>query len=353
MARSSGLTEARIRELALPEAFARGREYFESGAVTHLTRRGAELQAEVEGSQYTPYQVQVMLAESGVTRAACTCPYAESWEGACKHIVATLLACVHEPEQVEEHPPLEAVLAPLDRDQLQALMQALVARHPDLADLIEADAQSLQSRPVEATPSPAAAPRRRQTLVDTASLRRQVRSVLRSLDRLRPSEAYWQIGGVVDEVRQFAQQARPFLEAGDGRSALAVLEAVTEEYLVTWTELDDSDGEPSGLFEELGPLWTEAILSADLTPTERQAWVDRLGRWQEEAADYGSRRPSTLPRRPRSRGGTIRVCSGCLGRDLFHGGLARGGALVRRRPGGRAPERAGATGALPGGAAPG
>ena len=216
----------------------------------------------------------------------CTCPYAESWEGACKHIVATLLAWLHEPEQVEEHPPLETVLAPLDRDQLQALVQGLVARQPGLADLIEAQAGLLQSRPAEAASSPGAVPRR-QPPVDTASLRRQVRSVLRSLDRLRPSEAYWQIGGVVDEVRQLAEQARPFLEAGDGRSALAVLEAVTEEYMATWTELDDSDGEPSGLFEELGPLWTEAILSADLTPAERRAWAKRLGQWQEEAADYG------------------------------------------------------------------
>src|SRR6266568_4120813 len=125
MASAPGLTEAQIRAFALPETFARGREYFESGAVTHLTRRGAELQAEVEGSQYTPYQVHVTLAESGITRAACTCPYAESWEGACKHIVATLLACVHQPELIEEHPPIEAVLAALDRDQLQALIQAL------------------------------------------------------------------------------------------------------------------------------------------------------------------------------------------------------------------------------------
>src|SRR6266568_5163549 len=147
----------------------------------------------------------------------------------------------------------------------------------------------MQSRPVEATSSPSAAsvPRRRQTRVDTASLRRQVRSILRSLDRLRPSEAYWQIGGVVDEARQVAEQARPFLQARDGRSALVVLEAVTEEYMTSWTELDDSDGEPSGLFEELSPLWTEAILSAELTPAERRAWVKRLGYWQEEAAEYG------------------------------------------------------------------
>ncbi len=36
-------TEAQIKELALPDGFARGREYFERGAVTHVTRRGAEL----------------------------------------------------------------------------------------------------------------------------------------------------------------------------------------------------------------------------------------------------------------------------------------------------------------------
>jgi hypothetical protein len=82
---------------------------------------------------------------------------------------------------------------------------------------------------------------------------------------------------VVGEVGQLAEQARPFIEAGDGRSALAILEAVTEEYVARWADLDDSDGEASGLFEELGPLWTEAILSADLTPAERRAWAKRLG----------------------------------------------------------------------------
>jgi uncharacterized Zn finger protein len=286
MTRTVGLTEAQIRELALPEAFARGREYFERGAVTHLARRGAELQAEVEGSQYAPYQVHVTLGERGSTGAVCSCPYAESWEGACKHIVATLLTYLHAPEQVEEHPPLETVLAPLDRDQLEALVQALAARQPGLADLIEGHVQILQSQGRQDATSPAAA-RRRQPRVDTAALRRQVRGALRSLERLRGSEAYWQVGGVVDEVRQLAEQARPFIEAGDGRNALAVLQAVTEAYLGSWTELDDSDGEASGLFEELGPLWTEAILSADLTPAERRAWAKRLGEWQDEVADYG------------------------------------------------------------------
>jgi hypothetical protein len=56
MASAPGVTEAQLREFALPETFARGREFFESGAVSHLRRRGAELQAAVAGSQDTPYR---------------------------------------------------------------------------------------------------------------------------------------------------------------------------------------------------------------------------------------------------------------------------------------------------------
>ncbi len=167
MTRGAWPTEAQIRELALPDGFERGREYFERGAVTRVTRRDAELEAEVQGSQYTPYEVPVTLAESGITKAACSCPYGESWDGACKHIVATLLACLCQPEQVEEHPTLEAVLAPLDREQLHALVRALAARQPGLADLIEDHVQSLHSPPVETTSRPRAA-RRRQASLETA-----------------------------------------------------------------------------------------------------------------------------------------------------------------------------------------
>src|SRR5205807_1039881 len=37
---------------------------------------------------------------------------------------------------------------------------------------------------------------------------------------------------------------------------------------------------------DLGAVWTEAILSADLTPAERQAWAKRLADWQSAIGDY-------------------------------------------------------------------
>src|SRR5207237_3453091 len=124
-------------------------------------------------------------------------------------------------------------------------------------------------------------------VVDTKVIRRQVRSSIHSLDRMRSSEAYWQVGAVVGEVGQLVDQAWALIKADDGRQALKVLEAITEEYLGEWENLDDSDGEASGFFSDLGAAWTEAILSADLTRKEREQWADQFAAWQGELDDYG------------------------------------------------------------------
>jgi uncharacterized Zn finger protein len=104
---------------------------------------------------------------------------------------------------------------------------------------------------------------------------------------MRSSEAYWHVGAVVNAVRQVLEQAQDFVAAGDGRNALAILEAITEAYVADWVELDDSDGEASTFFEDLGAVWTEAVLTADLTTRERQTWAQKLAAWQNEVDDYG------------------------------------------------------------------
>lgn len=104
---------------------------------------------------------------------------------------------------------------------------------------------------------------------------------------MRPSEAYWATGGMVDELRGLIHQAQPFIEAGDGRGGLVILEAVTQVYVDRWVEFDDSDGYLGEFFAEFGPLFAEAILSADLSPKERQAWAKKLTVWQDEVEPYG------------------------------------------------------------------
>ena len=278
------LTEATIRNLTTAQSFTRGQAYLRSGAVLEIEQRDDLLLAEVEGSEYEPYQVRIRLDVGGIVDADCTCPY--DWGGYCKHIVAVLLTLVQQPERVTERTPVDSLLSGLDREALSSLLIDLLAVHPHLVDWVEARIAAQEgTRQIES--EAAAGPRQRQTTLDPKPFRRQVRSILRGLRQMRPSEAYWAASGTVDQVREVMMQAEPFLEAGDGRNALIILEAVADEYVDTWFEFDDSDGDLGAFFGELGPMFAEAILSADLSPAKRDSWATKLSGWQAEIDDYG------------------------------------------------------------------
>jgi hypothetical protein len=141
-------------------------------------------------------------------------------------------------------PGLEARLARLDRGQLLALIQALAARQPNLAELIEAQLSSGGAAAVPSSSAKSSATRGRLASA-VAEIRRQMRSLSRACDYL---------GEATIAIIELAEEARPYLDAGDGRSALAVLDAVTDELMSGWLDLDDSDGDAVGLFEDLGAL---------------------------------------------------------------------------------------------------
>ena len=54
-----------------------------------------------------------------------------------------------------------------------------------------------------------------------------------------------------------------------------------------WQTLDDSEGEAGSFFYDLGRAWTEAILTADLTPDGFAGWGIRLTEWQQALDGYG------------------------------------------------------------------
>ncbi len=292
-----GITEATIRQLASEESFRRGESYYADGAVASAIQRGDSLTASVWGSEPEPYRVVVRLDRGGVASADCDCPY--DWGGWCKHIVAALLFAIHKPEQVQERPPIEALVAGLSLEQLRAVLLGLARRDPDLVEAIEAEVTQVAVSPGTAGEAagdsagesegaaPTPPPRPRPIPLDDKPFRRAVRSALHSADRLSGSEAYYAVSGIVGEVRSALDKARGFIQAGDARSALVVLEAITDELKEAWETLDDSDGEVASFFSELGEVWTEAILGADLERVERVAWHDKLDQWQADVGEYG------------------------------------------------------------------
>src|SRR2546425_593613 len=187
----------------------------------------------------------------------------------------------------EDRSPLKNLLSGLNRDQLQSLLLKLAEQEPAVIATIERQAILLQTSSSQPTTPPQQATPKPPLAVDTKAVRRQVRSSIHSLDRMRSSEAYWHVGAVVNEIGHLVEQAWALINADDGEQALTILEAVTEEYMSDWSNLDDSDGEASGFFSDLGTAWTEAILSADLTREEREGWADQFAAWQAELDDYG------------------------------------------------------------------
>ena len=281
-------TESLIRQQASAESFKRGKQYHRAQMVVSLLRRGNIIQGEVEGSQFSPYYIRLFADADVMAGATCTCAY--DWGGWCKHIVAVLLTCIHEPGKIKERPALEDLLSELDRGQLHALLLRLAARDLFSVDLVENDLSTLQDDSLRAVSGQVADSVPDRTLVDQESLRSRVRFILHSLDHMPQSEAYWHVGGVVDELEKVVEQAWSIIRDGDGLRALDILEVLTDELMAGWETLDDSDGEVGRFFYDVGQAWTEAILSADLTANERAGWGTRLAEWQQALDAYGIER---------------------------------------------------------------
>ena len=231
------LNDDRIRANAGTTSVQRGKAYARRGAVLRLNERDRSLLATVQGNELEPYAVTIALDAAGVASASCTCAF--SGAGWCKHVVAALIAC----------------------------RTADGASDADNAAVVSAG-----------TGRPA---------VDGAMISRRVRTIMRSLSRMRPSEAYWHVGDVVRQVEAVLADAKHRVEAGCVGDALVILSAITSNYVHAWEYLDDSDGFVGGFCSELAPVWTEALLSAELTPAERRSWTKKLRTWGEELAAYG------------------------------------------------------------------
>ena len=143
-----------------------------------------------------------------------------------------------------------------------------------------------KTRLITTSPVVAATPPTRPAPVDMKAVRREIRAIRRG------------IGGSLDVL---LQQVRTCLAADDPVTALNLLEVLADENVAElsfagwhepeiweegegWEEREDRDDEPTGYFDELGPLWAKALLTRELPKAERLDWVAKLEGWRENAA---------------------------------------------------------------------
>ncbi|HIK06803.1 MAG TPA: SWIM zinc finger domain-containing protein [Trichormus sp. M33_DOE_039] len=274
------ISEFTVRRYANSKSFQRGEAYFESGAVAKITQRGQQIQAEVEGHEAKPYRVCLNFDDKAVTSAYCNCAY--SFDGWCKHLVATALVVIRQPDIIEQRPTLEKLLDRLDQVQTQRLIQELVAEEPQLIDIIDQHV-SWMTNPVL---KPLSANTERQITVNLPALRGQVKRVLR--DAVNYFEQGYEEDPLTEELFSLVQSALELSERGESYNAIAALEAITSTCAENWDEVLEYGADNDEIAWELNIAWCEAILSAELTPEEEVDIQVNLEVWQDEwNTDFG------------------------------------------------------------------
>lgn len=274
------MTENILKSLSSPESFTRGHDLYQSDAVFDTFRQGDLLTGKCKGSSAPFYQIHVQLDEGGIQEASCTCPY--DWGGYCKHIIALMLTYVHSPDAFIEQKNINELLGQLDKDGLVYLITKMVDKNPDLYSWLQTaiPAASAKSQPTQQRD-------KRKTEVSKTAYKRQIQSILHSLQGYRMSEAYWMMGGMVDQLNHVRDTAYDFLEADDAHGALVILTTLLTEVSGSFDQFDDSDGELGGFLSELALPLVEAILSTDFSKTERRNLFNELEPVVEELSAYG------------------------------------------------------------------
>jgi len=289
MEKLPNLTESAINTRATAKTRSRAREYYDDGWVDNLIWRENTLNAEVEGSNDEPYEVIITFMGDVVNSTYCTCPYVFS--GDCKHIIATLLTLIHQPDQIDIRQSLATILAPLSQQELISLVTELAKMNPhldgEIEELIGAPAKSsvqneaeIHIESVETMP----------TDTELKSLRRQIKADLRSAANSGYNDDYdyWDedgddLGGALEPG---LSQAEEYLEQGHTQSALIVLEAITNGWRSGIDSLDEYyvDNYEDLSYDFVSPLgmaWAKTILLADLEKGERKAWRKKLNKFSE------------------------------------------------------------------------
>ena len=123
---------------AEPKVLGRGESYYKKGAILSLSQaeRGV-FRAQVEGSDFEPYDVRVRLENGGdVAACSCDCPY--EFDGPCKHLVAVMSAIQNGDfqseavsEEVASDAALREALAAASREELAAIVLKFALKDSD------------------------------------------------------------------------------------------------------------------------------------------------------------------------------------------------------------------------------
>lgn len=252
-----------IRSLCTQQSFERGVNYYNQERIQELAINDDELTATVRGTH--DYEVSVTVADDG-TRAYCTCPY--DYTGACKHIIAVLLAANErgpEHSRGDDSHTLEGPTNPSDATDVETLVEDT----PDedlrtfLLGLIKDD-HDIRDRFVAF-----AGGNTENTVYD---YKQEINQLFEdTLSRRGMIEYNTHI-----DFSHYHDLAKTHRAQGNAHEATAIYRALAESIRENMNRIDDSGGYYGRELEQVVDSYAETVSEQNFDHDEKQPYIDYL-----------------------------------------------------------------------------
>jgi uncharacterized Zn finger protein len=254
------MTEQTIRNYTDSSSFSNGKSYARDGYIYDTVRRANTLQARSRGRSGGPYKVEATLAlakapgTEPITSYDCSCPRG----GFCKHVVALLLVWLRDPEKFVVAGDPAALLQDLTRDELAAILTALLQQYPDLERRVERLLPAI--RPTEGGTAKAT--------LDPDAIRKQVAALVSNrYDQWNDWEDEEESDEELEELLELAER---YADNGQWANAYVIYSTLVKETLQAMEQYsDDESNLPE--FIEAGSEGLLQVLAAqaEASPADR------------------------------------------------------------------------------------
>ncbi|MEW6558090.1 MAG: SWIM zinc finger family protein [Elusimicrobiota bacterium] len=237
-----------IQDRTDPKVFTRGESYYQSGQVRHRIKTENGFKATVVGTR----QYQVIVDN---VRVSCNCPYDRG--GYCKHIVATFLAWLKEPESFQSEENIKEKFAHYSKEELVDILYDLYEVQPDVIELY--------------------------ALKDQYEPEKIVKKVFE--DSTPP-------GGITDremllKLNIIESRAKRLIKSGDYDLARRTYFALIMGCLEYAEEYGSDEIFPSGLISEYGEKYTDIVLKDKNWKKKKQVILNEISKMEShELADH-------------------------------------------------------------------
>jgi len=257
------LKEEDLRSLCGEAVLKRGFDYYRQKRVLHPIIHNDHMHANVAGSSYEPYRVEIRAKGNNIKdlSISCTCPYED---GVCKHAIALLYTWIRAPSIFSSIKLLDMNLEGLSKEQLLNILRKLLEEEPSLISIVKFHSDIDLGEPG-----------------DIARIRNELDEIFDGyID-------YKSVTGFIRKLNRVNQIAEELASKGDYEKAGAICNLIVQKCAKEGGIVDDSNGSLGEFLDGVVVLYGECVKAAmDTEDKKRRFLVSSLSLYLSKDTVY-------------------------------------------------------------------